>query len=295
MRMNVLSLPPALFTYIWDFCGAKECMALFLTCRAFRAEMKQAMLYVGAQRTISHPCLSSVIPIFFSDRCHSVFLRCQVKGDGYGKKEFSVAVVSRNRQQKNREFDTVVWEKTMRSSSGRSVPFFISFRNDPSQEYLLRREATHVSSYMIALTRWQFMTTACTLGMKGAVRRCLEIGCIMSDAWKPEDHFIHCKESTFLQFMRSVFVCSLQCFSNAWPTQVHLYQMQIANILEQILEQKKPIDCVKRNPLSNEDSSHLILEPNSLNRIRDIRELHSSTCWLPLLTLKEKWERNRAL
>lgn len=31
-----------------------------------------------------------------------------------------------------------------------------------------------------------------------------------------------------------------------------------------------------------------------MNRIRDIRELHSSTCWLPLLTLKETWEWNRA-
>ena len=183
MSLDILSLPTAIFTHIWDFCGAKEIMAMASTCRLFKTCIGSGMLVVDAK--CSDFYYNYKIPVFFKDDCHSVFMTCDLYPPKLDKDYHRLVVMSRKRQQHG-DFDTLVWERTIHRKIDTCHIPDISFRNDPSREYLMRYE---LEQQQIGLNnvriRKQFMMRSVTPTMQRALHACLAMGLKRMYTWSP--------------------------------------------------------------------------------------------------------------
>jgi len=307
MSTHFLSLPATILTNIWCLCEAKDIMAISSTCRTFHTIVESSMLLVDAE-LVSSPTERPVgIPIFFSDQCHSVFLTCKLRINKDHEQDYRIVVLSRPKHQKG-PFDQVVWETTKPNDDCDWLTFEISFRNDPSQEYLLRRESLKSDHWLFLIQlHKQFMTLALTPQMKGALTTCLNMGCLIKDAWYPIKA-APWNNILVTQFFMKLFVLGFQGLPEAKslihrffesgarstrPRNIHLLEEQIINLFEQILEQKEPSDCRKKSILST--SINCSFEPDVSHRDRDVLESPSQTCFLPQLPLKKelKWRHDK--
>lgn len=167
-------------------------------------------------------------------------------------------LLSRKRRQ-NADFDSIVWEEIKKSKDLRRMTFSIFFRNDPSQEYVLRHECDEPFCNYIVTVQKQFMSRSLSPTMKGALAACLEMGFHSHFAWflAKDD----CSEQLDMtRFYMKLFVLGYSNLSDksspvgrffesgptdAWPSNLELTQKQILNLFEQTLEQKEPLDCGK--------------------------------------------------